>query len=94
MNGVQCRMARAGLGWSLEDLAGRSGVPIDLIARFEHGEALTPRIDPLLRSALEGAGVIFEDEGQSVDGGPGVRLGRAQMDEGKRPEELSSANDD
>lgn len=94
MNGIQCRMARAGLGWSAEALSGQSGVPIDVLARFERGETVTPRIDAILRDVFEGAGVIFEDEGQMVEGGPGVRLERVQTDEGKRPEELSSANDD
>lgn len=93
MNVVQCRMARAGLGWSVEDLALKSGVPLDVVQRFEDGATVVPRVDLLLRETLAAAGVIFEDEGQLVEGGPGVRLRRAQRDEGKRPEELSSAND-
>ena len=93
MNVVQCRMARAGLGWSVEDLALRSGVSLDAVTRFEGGETVAPRVDQVLRETLTAAGVIFEDDGQLVEGGPGVRLRRAQRDEGKRPEELSSAND-
>lgn len=86
-------MARAGLGWSVEDLALRSGVPLDVVLRFEGGETVAPRVDLVLRETLVAAGVIFEDDGQLVEGGPGVRLRRALHDEGKRPDELSSAND-
>jgi transcriptional regulator with XRE-family HTH domain len=93
MNVVQCRMARAGLGWSVEDLALRSGVPLDTVVRFEAGETVSSRVDTVLRETLTAAGVIFEDDGQLVEGGPGVRLRRPQQDQGKRPEQLSSAND-
>jgi transcriptional regulator with XRE-family HTH domain len=93
MNLVQCRMALAGLGWSVEDLALKSGIPLDVVQRFESGETVAPRVDLLLRETLTAAGMIFEDDGQLVEGGPGVRLRRPQRDEGKRPEELSSAND-
>jgi hypothetical protein len=86
-------MARAGLGWSVEDLALRSGVPLDVVQRFEDGETVAPRVDLVLRETLATAGLIFEDDGQLVEGGPGVRLRRPQLDEGKRPDELSSAND-
>lgn len=94
MNVVQCRMARAGLGWSVEDLAREAGVPIDAVLRFDGGEVVPPRVYAALREALEAGGMIFEDEGQLVEGGAGVRLHRAPSDEGTRLEELSSANDD
>lgn len=93
MNVVQCRMALAGLGWSAEDLAREAGVPIDALLRFDRGEVVPPRIYSALRDALETAGMIFEEEGEMVEGGVGVRLRRAIADEGTRPEELSSAND-
>lgn len=93
MNVVQCRMALAGLGWSAEDLAREAGVPIDALVRFDQGEILPPAVYAALRDTLQEAGVIFEDDGQLVEGGPGVRLHRRHFDEGKRPEELSSAND-
>lgn len=35
MNNKQCRMARAGLKWSVQDLADRSGVNKNTISRFE-----------------------------------------------------------
>ncbi|MCX5578303.1 DNA-binding protein [Kaistia terrae] len=93
MNVVQCRMALAGLGWSVEDLAREAGVPIDALLRFDSGEVVPPGIYAALRDTLQDAGIIFEDDGQLVEGGPGVRLHRSHVDEGKRPEELSSAND-
>jgi len=86
-------MALAGLGWNDEDLARAAEVPLDAVLRFGRGEVVPPGIYEALRNALQHAGVIFEDEGQLVEGGPGVRLHRSQTDEGKRPEELSSAND-
>ncbi|WEK49797.1 MAG: DNA-binding protein [Candidatus Kaistia colombiensis] len=94
MNVVQCRMALAGLGWRPEELAREARVPIEALQRFDRGEVVPPGVYAALRDALHDAGVIFEDEGQMVEGGPGVRLRRALSDEGTRPEELSSANDD
>ncbi|MCX5516909.1 DNA-binding protein [Kaistia defluvii] len=93
MNVLQCRMALAGLGWSVEDLARHAGVPVDAALRFDGGEVVPPHVYETLRDTLQAAGIIFEDEGQMLEGGPGVRLQRSQVDEGKRPEELSSAND-
>lgn len=93
MNVVQCRMALAGLGWGVEDLAREAGVPIDALLRFDRGEIVPHGVYAALRGTLQEAGVIFEDDGQMVEGGPGVRLQRTQSDEGTRPEELSSAND-
>lgn len=93
MNFVQCRMARAALGWSLDDLAREAGVPVATLAQFERGDADLPRIEAPLRSVFELAGILFEADGQVVEGGPGVRLRRRSTDEGKRPDELSSAND-
>ena len=48
-----------------------------------------------VRLALENAGVLFIASGNHDEGGPGVRLkARAGSDEGIRPENLNSANDD
>jgi transcriptional regulator with XRE-family HTH domain len=64
MNVVQCRMARAALGWTLDDLATASGVSRRTIARFEAGEpVLTPRVQTL-RRAFEAAGILFIDSGR------------------------------
>ncbi|WP_354256389.1 helix-turn-helix domain-containing protein [Bradyrhizobium sp. F1.13.3] len=68
---VQCRMARAALGWSVRELASEAKVAIDTVARFERGDELKERTIEALRSALEMGGVEFIDEN---GGGAGVRL--------------------
>jgi len=63
-------MARAGLGWSVADLAAKSGVAARTIARFEAGEPVKLETVEALRSALVQGGALFVD----VDGRPGVTL--------------------
>ena len=70
MNPNQCRMARAGLGWSVPQLAERSKVAARTIARFESGLPVKPETAEALRSALVQGGVLFID----VDGRQGVTL--------------------
>jgi ribosome-binding protein aMBF1 (putative translation factor) len=63
-------MARAGLGWSLEDLAQAPGVHRNIISNFERGiYEGEPTILQKMRRALEKAGVEFAD-GERL----GVRL--------------------
>src|SRR5271170_1883815 len=71
MTGDQCRMARAALGWSTQELATKAGVGLNTVNRFESG-ACQPRGVTLeaLRGALEAAGVEFVAEN---GGGAGVR---------------------
>lgn len=61
---VQCRMARAALGWSLNELAAAAGVNRKTVLRFEQGES-TPRgaNAEAIRRAFEAAGVRFAEEG-------------------------------
>ncbi|WEX88002.1 helix-turn-helix domain-containing protein [Sinorhizobium garamanticum] len=63
------------MGWSQEQLASASKVAKATIANFEAGKR-TPYDRTLqdMREAMEAAGVIFQAEGEMVDGGPGVRL--------------------
>ena len=71
LEGVQVRMGRAGVGWSVRELARKAGVTPNTISRIENGgDALTSTMERL-QAVLESAGVIFIDEG---DEGPGVRL--------------------
>lgn len=63
MNVVQCRMARAALGWTLDDLAAASGVSRRTVARFEAGESVLPARVQKLRQAFEARGVQFIDSG-------------------------------
>src|SRR5437660_10788033 len=69
---VQCRMARAALGFGIRELAAAAKVSIDTIARFERGDELKERTIDALQRALEAAGVEFTNGDQ-----PGVRLTKA-----------------
>lgn len=57
---VQCRMARAALGWSVDQLAAAAGVDRKTILRFEQGST-APRAANLeaMQRALEAAGIEF-----------------------------------
>jgi transcriptional regulator with XRE-family HTH domain len=69
----QSRMARAGLGWGVRELADAAGVSTNTVTRFERGEDLRPRTVAVLRSTLEAAGAQFL-EADTVAVGPGVAL--------------------
>jgi DNA-binding XRE family transcriptional regulator len=75
MNPVQCRMARAALGWGVLDLSKEAKISTQTIVRFERGEALKQSTVDLIRSTFESAGIEFIPEN---GGGPGVRLARTQ----------------
>ncbi len=69
----QIRMARAGVGISVRQLAELSGVADSTILRFETGKgSILASNLARMQKALEEAGVMFmEADG---GGGPGVRL--------------------
>jgi transcriptional regulator with XRE-family HTH domain len=71
MNSQQCRAGRALLKWSQTQLAEAAGVGLSTVNDFEIDKR-EPRSDNLdaMRRALEGAGVIFENDGKFV----GVKL--------------------
>lgn len=70
----QIRAARGALRWSARDLAQRSGLSWTTIQRIENADSGTPGLVTTLtaiRSALEGAGIVFLDD----DGtGRGIRF--------------------
>jgi len=68
----QCRAARGLLGWSQDQLAEAAHVARATIANFETGKS-QPVANNLaaIRSAFEGAGVVFIPEN---GGGDGVRM--------------------
>jgi transcriptional regulator with XRE-family HTH domain len=69
----QIRMARAGLGVSVRELAEMSGVAESTILRFESGKGgMQTGTLARVRDALEGEGVVFIDADDAI--GPGVRL--------------------
>jgi transcriptional regulator with XRE-family HTH domain len=67
---VQCRMARAGLGWGIRELARSAKVSVDTVVRFERGEELRERTVEALQRAFEAAGLEFTNGDR-----PGLRLG-------------------
>ncbi len=79
MTPAQCRMARAALGWGTVKLAKAAGVGISTVARFENAQS-QPRQETIraIRRTFEDAGVIFLSEGETREGGLGVRLGATQ----------------
>ena len=71
LEGIQVRMGRAAVGWSVRELARNVGVTPNTISRIENGgDALASTMERL-QTALEDAGVIFIDADEE---GPGVRL--------------------
>ena len=68
---VQCRMARAALGWGVRELAAAAKVSIDTVARFERGDELKERTIEALQRVLEAAGIEF------IDGNGGGLLAQA-----------------
>jgi transcriptional regulator with XRE-family HTH domain len=68
----QIKAARALLGWSQEDLAGRANVSVPTVKRLEAADGLLGGREETgikLRRALEGAGIEFTNGDH-----PGVRL--------------------
>jgi transcriptional regulator with XRE-family HTH domain len=60
----QCRMARAGLRWTLDEVARRAGVSRVTVSRFELEQAAAnPSTMTVIRQAFEKAGVEFTPDG-------------------------------
>jgi transcriptional regulator with XRE-family HTH domain len=90
MKPVQIRMARAAIGWGVRELAEKAGVTANTITRIENGADAKHSTLEAIRSAFEAAGIIFIAENGE---GPGVRLKKQRLDEGTRPQHLTSEND-
>ncbi|MCJ2023964.1 helix-turn-helix domain-containing protein [Methylobacterium sp. J-067] len=71
MKPFQCRMARAALGWTTQDLAREAIVGVNTINRFEAGQDARVSSVEKMRSALEAAGLEFIPEN---GGGAGIRF--------------------
>ena len=75
MTPEQCKMARAGLGLSVRELAEKARVSTNTITRFEGGEPLKERTLDTIRDVFTSAGVEFIPEN---GGGAGVRLRKTE----------------
>lgn len=73
ISGVQCRMARVGLGLGVRELAEKAKVSTNTITRLEAGEELKERTIDAVRDALERLGVEFTNGNAD-----GVRIIRKQ----------------
>ena len=78
MTPAQMKMARAALGWGVRELAERAGVTANTVTRIENGADAKHSTIQNMRAALEEGGVIFLGDGETVDGGPGVRLRKGE----------------
>jgi transcriptional regulator with XRE-family HTH domain len=67
----QCRMARAGLGIGIRELAEAAKVSTNTVTRLEAGDELRERTLDAVRAALEARGLQFIPEN---GGGAGVRF--------------------
>ena len=86
----QCRMARAGLGLGIRELAESARVSVGTVTRFEAGQSVPDMTVGLFRKALERAGVEFVSDGADVavwlrKGGAGASI---------PVEELNAENDE
>lgn len=59
---VQMRMARAGLGWGVRDLAERAGLQPGTISRIENGKEAMSGSLRKIEQVFKEAGVEFPDE--------------------------------
>lgn len=59
-------MARAGLDWTLDDLATQAGVGRRTVAKFEAGETVAPETVAKLQAALIAGGAAFTNGGGQI----------------------------
>jgi hypothetical protein len=95
ITGSQLRAARALVRWNVDDLAESSRVAPDMIVQAEAEDGPVPVTAADARAlcmALKKAGVEFIPEDSA---GVGVRFAKrsGKVDEGLRPDQLSSDND-
>jgi DNA-binding XRE family transcriptional regulator len=66
MKSIQSKMARAAIGWQVEDLAREVVASPDTIHRFERGDELQLGTVQAIREAFEAQGVRFIEEGGEI----------------------------
>lgn len=62
MTPVQCRMARAALGWSIRRLAQEADLASNTVLAFERGRSVLEGTWKTLRATLAAAGESMDDE--------------------------------
>jgi len=76
MTPQQCRMARAALEWSQQQLADAAAMRQVTVSDYERGGDARRSTVQKLRAAMEQAGIVFVGAGEvSMGGGAGVRSG-------------------
>lgn len=63
MTPVQCKMARAAVGWGVRDLAQKADVAPATVTRFEGGAGMQSRTILAMKTAFEAVGVRFTADG-------------------------------
>lgn len=66
MHPLQCKMARAGLDWSVGDLAKKAGVGDAIVTRFETDGTVSPEDLGRLFDALEHGGAMFTAQDEKL----------------------------
>ncbi|OZB21880.1 helix-turn-helix domain-containing protein [Acidiphilium angustum] len=70
---TQCRMARAAVKLTVDDLAQAAQVGRSTVIRFERGAIVLPAIKAAIKSAFERTGLQFENDGGVVPPGEEAR---------------------
>uniref|UniRef100_UPI0031014FE1 helix-turn-helix domain-containing protein n=1 Tax=Neorhizobium sp. EC2-8 TaxID=3129230 RepID=UPI0031014FE1 len=73
MNSIQCKMARAALGWGVRELARAANVSTQTITRLEAGDQLRDKTIADIERVLIEAGIEFIPENGA---GAGVRFSK------------------
>lgn len=71
VSGLQIKLARTALGWSVRELAERAGVNFNTVSRYENGSGAQTRSVEAMERALSNAGIMFIPEN---GGGEGIRF--------------------
>jgi ribosome-binding protein aMBF1 (putative translation factor) len=72
---VQLRMARAALGWSLNELAEKAKVHLNTVRRCELGHEAMMGTMQKIEAVLRKEGIVFLEE--TGEDGPGIRMTQA-----------------
>lgn len=66
LDGLHCKLARTGIGWSQEQLAKAIGVSDRTIHGFEKGSPIARRTMIAIRAVLENNGVSFVERDDQI----------------------------